>query len=49
MKITIEIILHIRNSLGSKFQPQQTTLIFRNRFPQKTLHLVENRRNDRIY
>ena len=28
-------ILHIRNSLGSKFQIQQIVLIFWNKFPKK--------------
>ena len=41
-------ILHIRISLGSKFQLQQTILIFWNKFaPKKQSFWSKNRKNER--
>ena len=39
-------MLHIRIRLNSKFQLQQTYLIFWNKFPQKGMLPNENRKNE---
>ena len=39
-------ILHIQISLGSKFQFQQIILILWNKFSEKSILPVENRKND---
>ena len=39
-------MLHIPIRLNSKFQLQQTYLIFWNKFPQKGMLPVENRKNE---